>query len=201
VQVCRWLVDAGVDAIHVSTGSFFPHPRNPAGADFPVEDLVQSYDSMISSGERTFANFLLFRGATGVLARRRWQDAAGPAEEIEGKNLPDARAIRHAVAVPVICTGGFQTASVIVNAISSGDCDAVSIARPLVANNDLVEVFRSGKDRADKPCTYCNKCLVNVVENPLGCYDQTRFASREEMVAAIMSVFDPPPFVGEPMGA
>jgi len=200
VQVCRWLVDAGVDAIHVSTGSFFPHPRNPAGADFPVEDLVQSYDSMISSGERTFANFLLFRGATGALARRRWQDAAGPAEEIEGKNLPDARAIKHAVAVPVICTGGFQTASVIVNAIASGDCDAVSIARPLVANNDLVDVFRSGKDRADKPCTYCNKCLVNVVENPLGCYDQTRFGSREEMVAEIMSVFDPPPFIGEPMG-
>ena len=30
-QVCKWLVEAGVDAIHVSTGSSFPHPRNPAG--------------------------------------------------------------------------------------------------------------------------------------------------------------------------
>ena len=29
VKVCQWLVEAGVDAIHVSTGSFFPHPRNP----------------------------------------------------------------------------------------------------------------------------------------------------------------------------
>ena len=35
VQVCKWLVEAGVDAIHVSTGSFFPHPRNPAGVDLP----------------------------------------------------------------------------------------------------------------------------------------------------------------------
>ena len=33
VQVCKWLEEAGVDAIHVSTGSFFPHPRNPAGID------------------------------------------------------------------------------------------------------------------------------------------------------------------------
>jgi 2,4-dienoyl-CoA reductase (NADPH2) len=196
VQVCTWLVEAGVDAIHVSTGSFFPHPRNPAGSDLPVEDLAQSYDTMISNGERTFANFLLFRGATGQLARRRWNEAAGPPEEIEGKLLPDARAIKAAVPVPVICTGGFQTASVIVKALQAGDCDAVSIARPLVANNDLVEVFRSGRDRAEKPCTYCNKCLVNVVENPLGCYDDTRFASREAMVAQIMSVFDPPPFVG-----
>ena len=77
VKVCQWLVEAGVDAIHVSTGSFFPHPRNPAGVDLPVEDLAKSYDTMISSGERTFANFLLFHGvsgaarAAGVERRRR----------------------------------------------------------------------------------------------------------------------------------
>jgi 2,4-dienoyl-CoA reductase-like NADH-dependent reductase (Old Yellow Enzyme family) len=194
VQVCKWLVEAGVDAIHVSTGSFFPHPRNPAGVDLPVEDLVKSYDTMISSGERTFANFLLFKGA-GPLARNRWNEAAGPPDEIEGKNLPDARAIKAAVDVPVICTGGFQTASVIAKALESGDCDAVSAARPLIANNNLVEIFQSGKDRPDKPCTYCNRCLVNVVENPLGCYEESRFPSREAMIAQIMSVFDPPAFV------
>ena len=69
------------------------------------------------------------------------------------------------------------------------------MARPLIANNNLVEMFRSGQDRADKPCTYCNRCLVNVVENPLGCYDVTRFPNREAMIEQIMSVFTPPPFV------
>jgi 2,4-dienoyl-CoA reductase (NADPH2) len=44
------------------------------------------------------------------------------------------------------------------------------------------------------PCTYCNKCLVNVLENPLGCYDETRFPSREAMIEQIMSVFQPAPF-------
>jgi 2,4-dienoyl-CoA reductase-like NADH-dependent reductase (Old Yellow Enzyme family) len=200
IRVCKWLVEAGVDAIHVSTGSFFPHPRNPAGSDLPVEDLARSYDTMISSGERTFANFLLFHGASGIIARRAWNRAAGPADEIEGKNLPDARAIKAAVSVPVICTGGFQTASIISKAITSGDCDAVSAARPLIANNDLVEVFRRGQDRADKPCTYCNRCLVNVVENPLGCYEESRFPSREAMIAQIMSVFDPAPFAPQVAG-
>jgi 2,4-dienoyl-CoA reductase-like NADH-dependent reductase (Old Yellow Enzyme family) len=195
VQVAKWLVEAGVDALHISTGSFFPHPRNPAGADLPVEDLAKSYDTMVSSGERTFANFLLFHGVSGALARNAWNRAAGPVDEIEGKNLPDSRAIKAAVTVPVICTGGFQTASVISKAITAGDCDAVSMARPLIANNDLVQLFQRGQDRADKPCTYCNRCLVNVVENPLGCYDETRFPSRQAMVAEIMSVFTPPPFV------
>jgi len=198
VQVCRWLVEAGVDAIHVSIGSFFPHPRNPAGVDLPVEDLARAYATMISSGERTFMNFLLFRGLSGRVARRAWNEAAGDPDRIEGANLPNARAIKQAVGVPVICTGGFQTASVIRAAIERGDCDAVSAARPLVANPDLVRLFAQGLDRAPSPCTYCNKCLVNVVENPLGCYDVTRFASREAMIREILSVFDPAPFRDAP---
>jgi 2,4-dienoyl-CoA reductase (NADPH2) len=36
---------------------------------------------------------------------------------------------------------------------------------------------------------------VNVVENPLGCYEEKRFPSRDAMLAQIMSVFNPPPFV------
>ena len=103
--------------------------------------------------------------------------------------------MKAAVDVPVICTGGFQTASVIAAALERGDCDAVSASRGRsIANNDLVEIFRRGQDRADRPCTYCNRCLANVVENPLGCYEETRFPSREAMLAEIMTVFDPPPF-------
>jgi 2,4-dienoyl-CoA reductase (NADPH2) len=64
----------------------------------------------------------------------------------------------------------------------------------LIANNDLVEIFARGQDRADRPCTYCNRCLANVVKNPLGCYEESRYPSREAMLAEIMSVFDPPAF-------
>ncbi len=194
VQVCKWLEAAGVDAIHVSVGSFFPHPMNPKGKDLPVEDLAQSYDTLLSSGERTFLNYLLFRGVSGEIARRAWNDAAGDPKAIEGSNLRYARAIKQAVGIPVICTGGFQTASKIRQAIARGDCDAVSAARALVANRDLVRQFEAGADTPAKPCTYCNRCLVNVVESPLGCYDESRFGSRDEMVRQIMSVFEPPPF-------
>ena len=193
VQVCKWLVEAGVDAIHASTGGFFPHPQNPAGSDLPIEHLVKTYDTMISSGDNAFRNYLLFR-TTPDIARHAWQQTVPTPENIEGLNLPDARRVKEAVTVPVICTGGFQTASFITAALERGDCDAVSIARPLIANNDLVEIFRRGQDRADRPCTYCNKCLVNVVENPLGCYEEARYPSREAMIAEIMSVYTPPAF-------
>jgi 2,4-dienoyl-CoA reductase-like NADH-dependent reductase (Old Yellow Enzyme family) len=191
VQVCKWLEAEGVDAIHVSSGSFFPHPRNPAG-ELPVEDFLRVYDSMLSSGTKTLRNFLILRNdLTGRLFKRQWEKERG--NVIEGLNLPDAAAIKQAVSIPVICTGGFQTASVIRSAIGSGQCDAVSIARPLIANPDLVKMFEQGLDRPPVPCTYCNKCLINVVENPLGCYDETRFTTREAMIRDIMSVFSPPP--------
>jgi 2,4-dienoyl-CoA reductase (NADPH2) len=131
--------------------------------------------------------------------QNRWRKAAGDVRE--GLNLPDAHAIKQAVTIPVLCTGGFQTASRIRAAIEAGQCDAVSIARPLVANNDLVLQFRAGKDAPDKPCTYCNKCLVNVIENPLGCYEESRFASPDQMVREIMSVFEPAPFSETASGA
>ncbi|MFN7932838.1 MAG: NADH:flavin oxidoreductase [Bryobacteraceae bacterium] len=186
LQVAQWLEAAGVDALHVSAGNAFPHPKNPPG-DFPVESALQTFDTMISSGKMELANYLSLASPAGQLFRLAWVNARG--DKIEGINLEDASKIRAVVTIPVICTGGFQTASVIRKALMDGQCDAVSMARPLVANRDLVKMFADGLDQAPRPCTYCNKCLVNALENPLGCYDESRYGSREEMVAEIMGVF------------
>ena len=192
VQVCRWLEQEGVDAIHVSSGASFPHPRNPVG-DLPIDELIKTYDSLIGSGTKTLRNYIFFKGSlSSAFFRKRWKKEAG--KVFEGVNLADAAAIKRAVGIPVICTGGFQTASFIRSALQRGDCDAVSIARSLVANPDLVKQVAAGKDVPDRPCTYCNRCLVNAPENPLGCYDVTRFDSHEAMVREILSVFDPAPF-------
>ncbi|MBM2821897.1 MAG: reductase [Thermoleophilia bacterium] len=192
VQVCRWLEEAGVDAFHVSSGSSFPHPRNPAGT-FSLKDVVRGYDSMISSGRHTFRNYLFFR--TWPLNRIfKWAWERRSRDGVEGINLPESRAVKQAVSVPVLCTGGFQTASVVAGAIERGECDGVTIGRPLIANPDLVLLWQAGHDRPPRPCTYSNQCLINQVENPLGCYDQSRFASRDQMVREILSVYEPRPF-------
>jgi 2,4-dienoyl-CoA reductase (NADPH2) len=193
VQVCRWAQETGADAIHVSMGSMFPHPNNPAGR-FSVTDALRTYDIMIDSGIHTLRNFLLFHNRlTRPVMRFLWNRTA--VEEVEGLNLDAAAAVRQAVTVPVICTGGFQTASVIRGAIENGRCDAVSMARPLMANPDLPHVFAAGDDTAERPCTYCNKCLDAVLEHPLGCYDVTRFdGDHDAMIAEVMSIFEPDGF-------
>ena len=74
-------------------------------------------------------------------------------------------------------------------------CDAVSMARTLVANNDLPNLFAAGYDRAPKPCSYCNKCLYAVLEHPLGCYDVNRYdGDHDAMIADVMSIFAPDRF-------
>jgi 2,4-dienoyl-CoA reductase-like NADH-dependent reductase (Old Yellow Enzyme family) len=188
LQVVRWAESAGVDAIHVSTGSLFPHPLNPPG-DFSFETIATTYDAMISSGVHGFRNFLLFRyPMLRPIFRWLWFRMK-KGQPIEGVGLDAARAIRKVVSVPVISTGGWQNASAVREAIASGACDGVSIARSLVANPDLPRVWAAGHDLPEKPCTYCNKCLLNAPKNPMGCYELDRFDSHEAMVAELMSIY------------
>ena len=134
---------AGVDYLHVSAGTGFPHPRNPAGR-FPAKDVVKTYDVLISSGRYALRNFVVFRTWPLSAGFRWWWEGPHRKLGIEGINLPGSKAVKDAVSIPVLCTGGFQTASVISAAIERGDCDGVTIARPLVANPDLVRLLRAG---------------------------------------------------------
>lgn len=185
VKICRLLEAEGIDAIHVSSGSSFPHPRNPRGG-LPL-DVVKRVYPIIDSGRKTFLNYVAVRYRLSQrLLSMLWAKNQG--KMIEGNNLAAARTIKENVRIPVLCTGGFQTAAVIRDAIDSGACDAVTIARGLIANNDLPRLVAAGQS-PERPCTYCNRCLYHVLEDPLGCYDTTRYADTEEMLASIMSVY------------
>jgi 2,4-dienoyl-CoA reductase (NADPH2) len=248
IQICQWLEADGIDALHISRGSTFPHPLLPSGP-FPFRMLRYTYDTMTSSGgKNSFRNLILFRyqflkpifqWIWGRLPRRVEGSYQQPVTGLEIKDesldtyfrehistkelqtlltehqgtvLRDAKEIKqHLQEIPIITTGGFQQASYINNAIAEGYTDGVSMARMLVANNDLVQQFESGKDIAERPCTYCNECLGAYLELPLGCYNLERFYQRsianlsaeerdktdqEAEVARtreVMTVFEPPP--------
>jgi 2,4-dienoyl-CoA reductase (NADPH2) len=196
VKICRLLEREGVDAFHVSSGSTFPHPRNPAG-DFLLREGARWYDGMLSSGVRARLNYWVFtHWPFGALFRRLWLWRRGPAAKIPGINADYAREIKRHVRVPVLCTGGFQTASRVAEVIRDGCCDAVTIARPLIANNDLPQIlFAQDAPAAGKECTYCNRCLFNDLENPLGCYELSRYGGDyDAMIREVMSVFRPSSF-------
>ena len=144
----------------------FPHPRNPAGG-FPAKDVVG--DLRHAALERPLRLPQLPR-LPHLAAQRRLSLVAGSSPHrrlgIEGINLPSARAVKDAVSIPVLCTGGFQTASVIAGAIERGDCDGVTIARPLVANPDLVRLFERGTRPRAAAVHVLQQCLFALHRGP-----------------------------------
>jgi 2,4-dienoyl-CoA reductase (NADPH2) len=198
LQIAEMAEAEGIDAVHVSIGSIFPHPQLPSGA-FPPDELNWWYGGMGSSGVRAYLNYAMFhfkilRPIFLYLWNRTKKD-----RPVEGVCAIEAREFKKRLKVPIINTGGYQDASVIRKYISEGFLDAVSIARPLIANNNLPRIWRT-QDLPDKPCTYCNRCLVNAIANPLGCYEPRRFDSHEQMVKEVMTVYRPQqfPVPGEP---
>jgi 2,4-dienoyl-CoA reductase-like NADH-dependent reductase (Old Yellow Enzyme family) len=194
VEVAKWAEAAGVDAIHTSIGSMFPHPLLPPGGFLP-DELNWWYGSMISSGVLGYFNYTMFhfrllRPIFTFFWARTKKD-----HPIEAVSSEYSREIKKNVSVPVINTGGYQDGRVIRRVISEGCADAVSIARPLIANRDLPQILETGRDLPDKPCSFCNRCLVNAIANPLGCYDVRRFdGDHDAMVAKILEVFHPSQF-------
>ena len=201
IQVAQWAEEAGVDAIHVSLGSIFPHPLVPPGG-FPPDELNWWYGSMISSGVRGYLNYTLFHfKILRPLFIKLWERIKKD-HPVEAVSSEYCREVKKNVKVPIINTGGYQDAKVIRRVISEGYTDAVSIARPAIANRDLPNILKSGKDLPEKPCTFCNRCLINAIANPLGCYDVRRFdGDREKMVAEIMKVYHPTSFEAHAGGA
>lgn len=191
IEVCKWVETAGADAIHASIGSLFPHPLNPPG-DFDFNTIVSTYDAMLSSGSATLRNYFLFRyPMLRPIFRWIWfrQKRNRP---YEGVSSEESRAIKRAVSIPVISTGGYQDRTMAEDLISSGGVDGISMARALIANPDLPNIWKSGKNAPDRPCTFCNKCLLNAPKNPLGCYELDRFdGDYDRMVDTICQVFEP----------
>jgi len=201
IQFAKWAEEAGVDAIHVSIGSTFPHPLLPSGG-LPVDELNWWYGAIISSGKRAYMNYTLFhfkllQPIYTFLWNRTKKD-----HPVEAVCAEYAREVKKNVSVPIITTGGYQDGKVIRRVITEGYTDGVSMARPVIANRDLPQILQSGRDLPPKPCTFCNRCLVNAPANPLGCYDVRRFDNdRDAMIAEIMNVYKPSQFSEQSMSA
>jgi 2,4-dienoyl-CoA reductase-like NADH-dependent reductase (Old Yellow Enzyme family) len=182
----RKLEKLGVDYLHIDSGFGFPNPAGSPG-DYPDE------------GFRTFVNTVRFlspkAGARAALfnltprAVRKWLFALNWYFE-PAANAELAAAIRRVVNIPVIANGGFQDRDVIDGALTTKKCDMVAIARPLLANPDLLEQLRHA-NRPARPCSYCTLCCSHTVVYPLGCYDQRRFDTPEAMMNQVLAWSSP----------
>ena len=182
------LKDLGVDYLHVSNGFGFINPKESPGS-FPAEEIRAFFNSTRHLSAKAAARSTLLNLMPASLRR-----ALGVGWHTRpGANLADAARFRREVGLPVMANGGFQQRSLVERALASGGCDLVSMARPLLANPDLPEVFRAGRELPERPCTFCNRCALRTTIAPLGCYEPSRFDSRDDMERQILAWSSPAP--------
>ena len=80
-------------------------------------------------------------------------------------NLDDVATIRKHINIPVICGGRFDDPGLADAAIADGRIDMMGMGRPLLADPDLGNKFRDGKEEDIRPCIACHfGCLARIFQ-------------------------------------
>lgn len=182
----RKLEALGVDYLHIDSGFGFPNPKGNTGT-YPQTGFKLFVNATRHLSFKSGARAFVINMTPPFLARAlfglgwKFKPAA---------NADFAAAFKRELGIPVIANGGFQKRSVIDAALAEKKCDMVAIARPLLANPDLLAQLKQ-RDEPLKPCSFCSECCTRTAVLPLGCYDIRRFETQEEMCAQIVAMSSP----------
>ena len=166
VEYGRRLKDLGVNFLHVTNGFGFVCPADNPG-EFPLEEFTMFCDSTRHLSLKAELRARFMHTPLRYLAKLGWKKMP------PGSKVPDSAMLKQLVGLPVIVNGGFQERSLIEDALDRG-CDLVSMARPLLANPELLQILRH-REKPENPCTFCNRCDLRTSLFPVGCYDVSRF--------------------------
>lgn len=150
--------------------------RNRVGADFPVliklnaEDYIE--DGATFEDCRYVSHELAARGidAIEVSCGTMASGKRGPcrtridAPEKEGYNAEYAAQLAEELDVPILLVGGLRSPEVLEKLLATTPIEYFSLARPLLAEPQLIQRWREG-DRRPARCTSCNGCFR---PNPAG---------------------------------
>ena len=147
--------------IKMNTTDFFPDGTDPAEAVRMAALLEESgFDALEPSGGMWEC---VVRGKEAL----GWPAVMLPESRTEIKKreqeayfIEGARAVKKAVNIPVITVGGIRSFDRAEEIIAAGNADFVSLARPLIRQPDLPNLWMTGKGRNKADCISCNACLV-----------------------------------------
>ena len=88
-----------------------------------------------------------------------------PMYQEKGLFRPYCKMVKEVVDVPVICAGRMDNPDMALEALEKGECDVVSLGRPLLADPDYVNKLRAGRMAQVRPCISCQEgCMGRVQE-------------------------------------
>jgi len=176
------LKELGIDYLHIDKGYGFPNPKGNPGT-FPIPEMKMFYNANRHLSAKAWWRAFLFNAVPEFIL--------SPVANIGWGYVPavsanDAQRFKDEIGLPIISNGGYQDMDIMEQTLQQGKADMLAMARPLLANVNLLQLFKEGRNAPDKPCTHCNRCVVRTANFPLGCYDESRFSNIAEMEEQIM---------------
>ncbi len=156
--VARLLEKSGCAAVEISCGVFEDGFSTIRGTKPPVDAIIAhtfKYKHYPDKAKKVAARLL-----------KIFLRLPGPVDKY---NLDAALHIKKRVNIPVIVVGGINNLADIREIISRHGIDYVSMARPFIIEQNIVDKFRSGRQERSR-CIMCNYCAVIGEERPLKCY-------------------------------
>lgn len=107
-----------------------------------------------------------------------WWWSHPPMYQEKGLYRTYAKLVKEVVDVPVILAGRMDNPDMALESLENGDCDIISLGRPLLADPDYVNKLRCGKTDEIRPCISCqegcmgriqNYSMLNCAVNPQAC--------------------------------
>jgi 2,4-dienoyl-CoA reductase-like NADH-dependent reductase (Old Yellow Enzyme family) len=149
--------------------------RQITGADFPIliklglkdyhpkgKTLAEGIDSARACIEAGIDAIEISEGIEEVPFHHIRPDAKNP------YYLEECREARRTIAKPLILVGGMRKLVDIKDVVDGGLADAVSMCRPFIMDQHLVQKFRLGMISKSE-CTSCNQCIKEMHNQNLHC--------------------------------
>jgi 2,4-dienoyl-CoA reductase-like NADH-dependent reductase (Old Yellow Enzyme family) len=173
VQVALRMESEGVDAVEITAGHY------ESGLTFERGQWRGFFRNVTTVGlGRNYPWY--YRGTLRLLAPLLDRGLGLVAAYSEGFNLPYAKLFKQALKIPVICVGGFVHREAMERAITSGECDMISVARALIADPYL---YRHMQQSVTGPqCDFCNECYARATAMPVDCYNPAIRAQKDRML-------------------
>jgi 2,4-dienoyl-CoA reductase (NADPH2) len=170
IEYGKRLKELGVDYLHIDSGFGFVNPKGNPGP-YPIDGVKIFLNATRHLSAKAGLRAAVVNAMPTALARA----LLGVGWKLEeGVNADFAAEFKRQVGLPVIANGGFQRRSLSEQTLAEGKCDLVAVARPLLANPDLLKIFET-RDVPENPCTFCSLCCTKTAVLPLGCYEPKRF--------------------------
>ncbi|MBQ3380050.1 MAG: FAD-dependent oxidoreductase [Clostridia bacterium] len=152
--------------------------RKLAGPSFPISVRISADDLLGEKGmqieeakkmavllESYGANIISVSAGNGLAP----QGVIAPAFFDQGWLIPLAEGVKSVVKIPVIGVSLIRDFDYADSLVADGKCDMVSLARPQLADPNLVNKLRAGKPEQVRPCIVCMHCANSLTRGRIEC--------------------------------